>query len=97
MYSINLFFTSPPPSFISSKRNETAKQCSLEGTDFVYSQIAAVQTQLVQDSLDILLPAGTLGYHHLDDGVLGLVGFVTSLMGLRSQVGKVLGVGMAAK
>ncbi|GAA5835506.1 hypothetical protein JCM5353_002379 [Sporobolomyces roseus] len=63
----------------------------------INSQMQAVKTQLLQDSLDILLPAGTLGYHNLDDGILGLVGFVTSLMGLRSQVGKVLGTGVAAK
>ena len=62
-----------------------------------HRQMQAVKTQLLQDSLDILLPAGTLGYHNLDDGILGLVGFVTSLMGLRSQVGKVLGTGVAAK
>lgn len=50
----------------------------------------------MQDSLDILIPSGTLGYHSLDDGVLGLVGTVTSFMGLRSQIGKVLGTGAVA-
>ncbi|GAA5937310.1 Pex11p [Sporobolomyces koalae] len=62
----------------------------------IRTQIEAVRTQLVQDSLDILLPAGTLGYHHLDDGILGIVGVITSLMGLRTQVGKVLGTGQIA-
>lgn len=56
------------------------------------SQQAAVRYQLTQDALDILLPAGTLGYHQLDDGIIGLIGTVTSIMGLRSQVQKVLGV-----
>lgn len=79
------------------------------------SQRTAVRYQLIQDSLDILLPAGSLGYHQLDDGVLGLVGyalfhlrdltksdadstclaphrFASSLMGLRTQINKVLGV-----
>ncbi|GAA5945130.1 hypothetical protein JCM1841_002044, partial [Sporobolomyces salmonicolor] len=54
-------------------------------------QQSAVRTQFLQDALDLLIPAGTLGYHHLDDGVLGLVGTVTSLMGLRTQIAKVLG------
>ncbi|SGY78758.1 BQ5605_C008g04940 [Microbotryum silenes-dioicae] len=63
----------------------------------VLAQKAAVRTQLVQDGLDILLPAGVLGYHNLDDGVLGLVGVVTSLMGLRSQINKVLGPSVASK
>lgn len=45
----------------------------------------------MQDSLDILIPSGTLGFHQLNDGVIGLVGTATSFMGLRSQVNKVLG------
>ncbi|GAA5822129.1 hypothetical protein JCM11251_004866 [Rhodosporidiobolus azoricus] len=57
----------------------------------VRAQQSAVRFQLVQDALDILIPASTLGYHSLDDGVLGLIGTVTSFMGLRSQVQKVLG------
>jgi hypothetical protein len=56
-----------------------------------HSEQAAIRYQLVQDLLDILIPAGTLGYHHLDDGVLGLIGTVTSLMGLRTQIQKVVG------
>lgn len=39
-----------------------------------HSQQAAVKYQLIQDSLDILLPSGTLGFHNLDDGILGIVG-----------------------
>ncbi|GAA5902830.1 hypothetical protein JCM6882_009137 [Rhodosporidiobolus microsporus] len=57
----------------------------------VRTQQSAVRFQLTQDALDILIPAGTLGYHSLDDGALGLIGTVTSFMGLRSQVQKVLG------
>ncbi|KAI5475217.1 peroxisomal biogenesis factor 11 [Pseudohyphozyma bogoriensis] len=65
------------------------------GLKTVQTQQAATRYQLVQDGLDVLLPSGTLGYHHLDDGVLGVVGFVTSLMGLRTQTQKVLGVSAA--
>ncbi|GAA5971761.1 hypothetical protein JCM11641_001503 [Rhodosporidiobolus odoratus] len=57
----------------------------------VRTQQSAVRTQFTQDALDILLPAGTLGYHSLDDGLLGLIGMATSLMGLRGQAQKVLG------
>ncbi|KWU47490.1 peroxisomal biogenesis factor 11 [Rhodotorula sp. JG-1b] len=57
----------------------------------IKTQQAAVRYQLTQDALDILIPAGTLGYHSLDDGTIGLVGTVTSFMGLRSQIQKVLG------
>ncbi|GAA6046379.1 hypothetical protein JCM3770_004891 [Rhodotorula araucariae] len=57
----------------------------------IRTQQAATRYQLVQDGLDILIPSGTLGFHSLNDGALGLVGTVTSFMGLRSQVNKVLG------
>lgn len=61
-----------------------------------HSQQAAVRYQLTQDCLDILIPSGTLGYHNLNDGLIGLVGTVTSFMGLRTQVHKVLGAGPVA-
>ncbi|BGO90701.1 Peroxisomal membrane protein PMP27 [Rhodotorula toruloides] len=63
----------------------------------IRAQQAAVRYQLTQDCLDILIPSGTLGYHSLNDGLIGLVGTVTSFMGLRTQVHKVLGGAVAAK
>jgi len=57
----------------------------------IVAQRGAVRFQLVQDGLDILLPATTLGYFNLDDGMLGIVGFMTSIMGLQTQTTKVLG------
>ncbi|KAL8290179.1 hypothetical protein RQP46_003118 [Phenoliferia psychrophenolica] len=73
---------------VGSSEKETERKASLRA---IKTQQAAVRYQLVQDSLDALLPAGTLGLHHLDDGVLGIAGTITSLMGLRSQIQKVLG------
>jgi hypothetical protein len=43
-----------------------------------HRQSAAVRFQLIQDSLDILIPASSLGYLKLDEGVLGIVGCVPS-------------------
>lgn len=40
------------------------------------SQRSAVRLQLVQDSLDVLIPATTLGYTRLDEGTVGLAGCV---------------------
>ncbi|CAG8485076.1 11285_t:CDS:10 [Ambispora gerdemannii] len=45
--------------------------------------------QLVQDSLDLTLPATALGYLKFDDGLLGIIGFITSIMGARNQWEKV--------
>jgi len=70
------------------KEKEVERKESLKA---VLTQRAAVRYQLIQDLLDILIPAGTLGYHNLDDGIIGIVGTITSLMGLRSQIQKVLG------
>ncbi|KAH8915937.1 peroxisomal biogenesis factor 11 [Atractiella rhizophila] len=50
-----------------------------------------VQYQLVQDCLDILIPTNMLKWNNLDEGVLGLVGLTTSLMGLKTQVENVVG------
>jgi len=67
---------------------EADRKTELKG---VLSQRSAVRLQLVQDSLDVLIPATTLGYTRLDEGTVGLAGFVTSLLGLRAQCAKVLG------
>ncbi|KAK2811254.1 hypothetical protein FQN50_002351 [Emmonsiellopsis sp. PD_5] len=44
----------------------------------------AVLIQLLSDCCDITLPSAGLGYITLDDGVLGLAGTVSSLIGVRS-------------
>ncbi|KAG0214481.1 Peroxisomal membrane protein PMP27 [Mortierella sp. GBA30] len=49
----------------------------------------SVNKQLLQDGLDMLIPATSLGYLDLDDGAVGLVGTVTSIMGAQSQWVKV--------
>jgi len=46
---------------------------------------AATLTQFTSDILDVWLPTSNLGIVNLNDGVLGLIGFVTSLMALRKQ------------
>lgn len=46
---------------------------------------AALRYQFIIDSLDVWLPATNLGFVHLNDGVLGFTGTVTSIMALRKQ------------
>ena len=40
----------------------------------MHRQEKAVQFQLIQDALDILIPSHTLGWHKLDEGVVGIAG-----------------------
>lgn len=44
---------------------------------------AVSQYQLIQDSLDIWLPVTNLQFVQLNDGVLGIIGTITSIMALR--------------
>ncbi|KAG0359573.1 peroxisomal biogenesis factor 11 [Gamsiella multidivaricata] len=48
-----------------------------------------VNKQLLQDGLDALIPSSSLNYVDLDDGVVGLIGTVTSIMGAQTQWAKV--------
>lgn len=45
----------------------------------------AVKLQLVSDLCDITIPASALGWVALDDGVVGLAGTVSSLLGVYTQ------------
>ncbi|KAF9581122.1 Peroxisomal membrane protein PMP27, partial [Lunasporangiospora selenospora] len=49
----------------------------------------SVNKQLLQDGLDMLIPATGLGYLSLDDGAIGLIGTATAIMGAKSQWAKV--------
>ncbi|KAK5003261.1 Peroxisomal membrane protein PMP27, partial [Cryomyces antarcticus] len=42
----------------------------------------ATQLQLLSDLCDLTVPSAALGYADLDDGVVGLAGTVSSLIGL---------------
>lgn len=57
----------------------------------------SVHRQMTQDSLDILLPLTSLGYLHFNEGVLGAAGFVTAILGGRTQWKAVNGAGAAKK
>jgi len=48
----------------------------------------AARQQLIQDSLDIWLPLTNLQFANLNDGTIGLIGTMTSLMALRSNWAK---------
>jgi len=43
---------------------------------------SAAQLQLISDLCDLTVPGSALGYANLDDGIVGLAGTVSSLIGL---------------
>ncbi|CAD0046912.1 unnamed protein product [Aureobasidium pullulans] len=51
-------------------------------------QRSAAQTQLISDLCDLFIPVSALGYINVDDGVVGLAGAVSSLIGLMAQWNK---------
>ncbi|KAJ5225583.1 Peroxisomal biogenesis factor 11 [Penicillium chermesinum] len=46
---------------------------------------AAARVQLVSDFADLLIPASAIGLLNLDDGIVGIAGTVSSLIGVWSQ------------
>ncbi|KAG9561294.1 peroxisomal biogenesis factor 11, partial [Aureobasidium melanogenum] len=49
---------------------------------------SAAQTQLISDLCDLFIPLSALGYIKVDDGIVGLAGSVSSLIGLMAQWSK---------
>lgn len=72
----------------SSPEKEAERKQELRTLAAVYKE---TRFQLVQDAFDFVLPMSNLGYFNLNEGVLGLAGLISSLMGLDTQVKKVLG------
>jgi peroxin-11B len=50
----------------------------------IQREATAVKIQLVSDLCDITVPSSALGWAKLDDGVVGLAGTVSSLLGVWS-------------
>ncbi|KAI0785973.1 peroxisomal biogenesis factor 11 [Abortiporus biennis] len=51
----------------------------------IASQRASTRQQFIIDILDVWIPATNVGLVHFNDGVLGIFGFITSLIAFRSQ------------
>ena len=49
------------------------------------SERAACRTQLVSDFCDLTIPTSALGWIALDDGLVGLAGTTSSILGLQAQ------------
>lgn len=47
-------------------------------------QRTAANIQLISDICDLTVPSSALGYVSLDDGIVGLAGTVSSLIGMYS-------------
>lgn len=53
--------------------------------NFYNRERAAARVQLVSDLADIAIPASAIGLANLDDGIVGIAGTVSSLIGVWSQ------------
>jgi peroxin-11B len=47
-----------------------------------YRERAAINLQLLSDLCDLMVPTAALGWTNLDDGIIGLAGTVSSLIGV---------------
>jgi peroxin-11B len=54
-------------------------------TKKVAKELDAVFVQLISDVCDITIPSSALGWVELDDGVVGLAGVTSSLLGVWGQ------------
>jgi peroxin-11B len=54
-------------------------------TKKVEKELLAVKVQLVSDLCDLTIPSSALGWVELDDGIVGLAGTVSSLLGVWGQ------------
>lgn len=48
-------------------------------------ELNAVRVQLISDLCDITIPSSALGWIDLDDGIVGLAGTTSSLLGVWAQ------------
>lgn len=58
--------------------------CLVELIGGLIRERSAVTTQLFSDLCDLTIPTSALGYVKLDDGVVGIAGTISSLIGLVS-------------
>ncbi|KAG0363641.1 Peroxisomal membrane protein PMP27, partial [Mortierella sp. AD032] len=70
-------------------RGESEKSYSRTELSLLDREQHALNKALLLDGLDLLIPSSGLGYVDLDDGVVGLIGTATSLMGAESHWAKV--------
>jgi peroxin-11B len=54
-------------------------------TWFLFRERAAARIQLISDVCDLAAPLSATGILNLDDGIVGIAGTISSLIGVRSQ------------
>ncbi|RMD43377.1 hypothetical protein DV735_g1693, partial [Chaetothyriales sp. CBS 134920] len=62
--------------------NEKDAESKVEGVKIASRQAQAVRIQLLSDLCDLTVPASALGYADIDDGLVGLLGVLSSLIAL---------------
>ncbi|KAI8972384.1 peroxisomal biogenesis factor 11 [Pilobolus umbonatus] len=75
---------------VNTKEKSDAQIADLKSQEKILAKDKlAVKFQFVQDSFDIIIPSTGLGFLNVDEGVVGIAGMITSLLGMRSQWNKV--------
>lgn len=57
----------------------------MAANNFYHSERSSSQLQLLSDLCDLTVPSSALGWVNLDDGIVGLAGTVSSVIGLYTQ------------
>ncbi|KAL1306083.1 hypothetical protein AAFC00_004203 [Neodothiora populina] len=70
---------------VASQSDDAEKTIEIKAVQKLQSQ---TQVQLVSDLCDLTIPLSALGYVSLDDGIVGLAGSLSSLLGVLSQWSK---------
>ncbi|RIB11408.1 peroxisomal biogenesis factor 11 [Gigaspora rosea] len=74
------------------EKNSRSKNIeSSEKISSIDSEVIALRRQLLQDIFDIMIPTTSLGYIHLEDGIVGLAGVLSAIIGAKMQWEKVNG------
>lgn len=69
------------------EREEKVKKTEAEGKvegETIVKEKKAAQIQLLSDMCDLTIPTSSLGYINFDDGLVGLAGLASSIIGLRA-------------
>ncbi|OMJ20745.1 Peroxisomal membrane protein 11A [Smittium culicis] len=55
----------------------------------INSKIVAVNNQLLVDAVDMIIPVGILGLLNINNGVIGVAGMITSILGANDLISKI--------
>ncbi|CAG8735797.1 19572_t:CDS:2, partial [Racocetra fulgida] len=67
------------------ERASKSKSIESNESSSAHSEVAVLRRQLIQDLLDLTIPTTSLEYIRLEDGIVGLAGFFSAIIGAKTQ------------